>query len=330
MQANKPLPESFTLDNILDNFATEEKARTFLETWLWPTGPTCARCGSNNPERVYRMVGQSIRAGLHNCRDCRRQFTVTVGTIFEDSHIPLRKWMVAWYLICSSKKGMSSLQLQRILDLGSYRTALFMTHRIRHALKETSFPVKLTGDVEVDETYVGGKERRNYDPEKGKIKTGWNNKTPVVSLVQRDGTKRSNVMERVTASGLQSAIRENVAESARVHTDDSHLYSKVNLTHEHHAVNHSAKEYVVKKDGFKAHTNSVESSFSLLKRGVYGTFHSISKKHLHLYVAEFDHRWNTRKDSDGFRTVAGLKKARGKRLTYRAIRAKETPAIQNG
>lgn len=320
MQASKPLPESFTLDNILENFATEEKARKFLETWLWPNGPTCPRCESCDPLHVYKMVGESVRNGLYNCRQCRRAFTVTVGTIFEDSHIPLRKWMVAWYLICSSKKGMSSLQLQRILDLGSYRTALFMAHRIRHALKDQSFPVKLDGDVEVDETYVGGKERRNYDATKGAIKTGWKNKTPVVSLVQRDGTKRSIVIEKVTAKNLQSAIRENVAESARVHTDDSGLYRNIKATHEHHAVNHSAKEYAIKKPGFVAHTNTVESSFSLLKRGVYGTFHSVSKKHLHLYCAEFDHRWNTRKTTDGERTVAGLKKSRGKRLTYNAIK----------
>lgn len=144
MQANKPLPESFTLDNIMASFATDETARAFIEKWLWPNGPTCPRCGSNDPERVYRMTGKSTRPGLCNCKDCRRQFTVTVGTIFEDSHIPLRKWLSAWYLINSSKKGISSLQLQRMLDLGSYRTALFMTHRIRHALRDTAPANKLS------------------------------------------------------------------------------------------------------------------------------------------------------------------------------------------
>lgn len=321
MKADKELPESLTLDNILTNFATDEKAREFLEMWLWPQGATCPRCGCNDASRVYRMTGKSARPGLHNCKDCRRQFTVTVGTIFEDSHIPLRKWLVGWFLICSSKKGMSSLQLQRVLDLGSYRTALFMSHRIRHALKDTEHAEMLKGDVEVDETYVGGKARNvGFDEKKMTLRTVFSNKTPVVSLVERDGTKRSMVMTRVTAAGLQAAINENVASEARVHTDDSRLYLKVNATHEHHAVNHSKKQYALKKNGFTAHTNTVESSFSLLKRGVYGTFHSVSQKHLHLYLAEFDHRWNTRKASDGERTVSGLKKSKGKRLIYRAIK----------
>ena len=135
MKAEKTFPDTLTLDCIIGDFSTDEKARDFLETLLWADGPTCPRCNSNDRQRVYKMKGASVRNGLYNCKDCRRQFTVTVGTIFEDSHIPLRKWLVAWFLICSSKKGMSSLQLQRILDLGSYRTALFMTHRIRHALE---------------------------------------------------------------------------------------------------------------------------------------------------------------------------------------------------
>src|SRR5712672_3131189 len=134
MLANKPFPENLTLDNILLNFATDDKARTFLESLLWPNGPTCPRCQNNAKARVYKMRGDSIRAGLYNCRNCARSFTVTVGTIFEDSHIPLRKWLVAWFLLCSSKKGISSLQLQRMLGLGSYHTALFMMHRIRYAL----------------------------------------------------------------------------------------------------------------------------------------------------------------------------------------------------
>jgi len=265
------------------------------------------------------MTGASGRPGLHNCKDCRRQFTVTVGTIFEDSHIPLRKWLVCWFLICSSKKGISSLQIQRILDLGSYRTALFMTHRVRHALKQTSFDEPLYGVVEVDETYVGGKESRSFD---GKtLKTGFTNKTPVVSLVERGGNKRSVVMKRVTAKNLSAAIAEHTALGATVMTDDSRLYKRVKNTRIHHSVNHSAKQYAYKLDTSETvvHTNTVESSFSLLKRGVIGTFHSVSEQHLHYYLAEFDHRWNSRKDSDGTRTIDGIKKAKGKRLTYKAI-----------
>ena len=284
MQANKPLPEGLTLDTIFSKFSTDTKARKFLETWLWPTGPTCPRCNSNSPVRVYKMHGDSIRPGLYNCRECARAFTVTVGTIFEDSHIPLRKWLVAWFLLCSSKKGISSLQLQRMLDLGSYRTALFMTHRIRHALKETSF-VPLNGTVEVDETFVGGRVV-------GKGKGYRGNKANVVSLVQRDGTKRSMVVERVNANTLEVAIHEHTTKDAHVMTDDANIYLQVHKTRRHDSVHHRSKDYARKESGYIAHTNTVESSFSLLKRGVYGTFHSVSKKHLPLYLAEFDHRWN--------------------------------------
>jgi transposase-like protein len=315
MQANKPLPESFTLDNILANFSTDEQARAFLEKWLWTNGPTCPRCGSNNPERVYRMTGKSTRPGLLNCKDCRRQFTVTVGTIFEDSHIPLRKWLVAWYLLCASKKGISSLQLQRILDLGSYRTALFMTHRIRHALKDESFPKKLAGTVEVDETYVGGHRR-------GSGSGFVDNKIAVVSLVERQGNVRSMVMERVTATNLKAAINEHVAPQSTVCTDEAPKYTTLPAHFHHYSTCHKKNEYAKRINSkFVAHSNTVECTFSLLKRGIMGTFHSVSKKHLPLYLAEFDHRWNNRKVTDGERTVNGLKKARGKRLTYKAIKA---------
>ena len=304
----KPLPEDLTLDAILANFYTDEKAREYLETWLWPNGPTCPRCQSNDPKCVYKMQGATVRQGLHNCRDCKRQFTVTVGTIFEDSHIPIRKWLVAWFLLASSKKGISSLQLQRILGIGSYHTALFMTHRIRHTLKAESFPAKLNGTVECDETYVGGKTR-------GKGAAFMGNKTPVFSLVERNGTKRSMVMERVTAVNIHAAVREHVEAGEKVMTDESAVYIGLRPAFKKQSVCHGRGEYV----RGEVHTNTVESSFSLLKRGVVGTFHSLSKKYLPLYLAEFDHRWNTRKDTDGERTVDGLKKARGKRLTYRAM-----------
>jgi transposase-like protein len=214
MQADKPFPENLTLDNILVNFASDEKARTFLEGLLWANGPTCPRCQSSDPKHVYKMTGASIRAGLYNCRNCKRAFTVTVGTIFEDSHIPLRKWLVAWFLMASSKKGISSLQLQRMLDLGSYRTALFMSHRIRHALKETSFANKLTGTVEVDECYFGANTHK-----RGFFK---GTKSAVVALVHREtGTRRSVVIERLTATNLQQAVRDNVEAGATLNTDDA-------------------------------------------------------------------------------------------------------------
>ncbi len=316
MKADKPLPEALTLDNILVNFSTDALAREFLEKWLWPEGPVCPRCHSNDPVRVYRMTGKSARPGLCNCKQCRRQFTVTVGTIFEDTHIPLRKWLVAWFLMCSAKKGISSLQLQRTLDLGSYRTALFMTHRIRHAMADSAGNEPLTGTVEVDETFVGGKPRHANN---GKGETKYARKGAVVTMVERGGKKRSMVMPRVNGTNIRQAIAKNVCQKADIMTDESPLY-RPNMHvpgDQHHSVNHSAKEYFRKEGKRDVHTNTVESSFSLLKRGVIGSFHHISLHHLHRYAAEFDFRWNHRKISDGERTVAGLRQTRGKRLTYR-------------
>jgi transposase-like protein len=319
MKAENLAPEDLTLDNILAHFSTDEQARKFLETWLWPTGPVCPRCKSNNPERVYAMKCASVRPGLHNCKDCRRQFTVTVGTIFEDSHIPVRKWLVAWYLLCSSKKGMSSLQLQRILGLGSYKTALFMTHRIRHALRDTVYTDKLSGTVEVDECYFGPKTHG-----KGFRRSS---KSAVVALVEREtGTRRSVVVhEVITGKNLQEAVRDHVAAGSNLYTDENHGYKALDGEFNHKFVTHGAKggkrEFQrVEANGEVVSTNFAESSFSLLRRGVIGTFHSISRKHLPLYVAEFDFRFNSRKVKDGERTVAGLQKARGKRLTYKAIK----------
>src|SRR5882762_741007 len=173
-----PTPVDLTLDEIQSRFGTDEKARQYLEEIRWPNGVVCPHCKNADHKRIWEIKEnpeKKIRAGLYHCAECGKQFTVTVGTIFEDSHIPLRKWLVAWYLLCSSKKGISSLQIQRMLGLGSYRTALFMMHRIRYALKHPAFAEKIMGTVEVDETYVGGK-----CPVRSEM---WKNKAAVVSLV---------------------------------------------------------------------------------------------------------------------------------------------------
>jgi transposase-like protein len=157
-----PTPKELTLDEINQRFADDDTARQYIETILWPNGPVCPHCKNNDLTKIWKIKAnpeKKIRAGLHRCASCNKEFTCTVGTIFEDSHIPLRKWLIAWYMICSSKKGISSLQLQRNLNLGSYRTALFMSHRIRHAIKDPVFSDKLSGTVEVDETYIGGKKK---------------------------------------------------------------------------------------------------------------------------------------------------------------------------
>jgi transposase-like protein len=309
MKTELPTPKDLTLDEINQRFATDEDARNYWESIHWPNGPVCPHCKNSEPNRIYKVTpneAKKIRAGLYHCAECSKQFTATIGTIFEDSHIPLRKWLVAWYMVCSSKKGISSLQLQRNLGLGSYRTALFMTHRIRHALQEPVFQDKLTGIVEADETYIGGKTR-------GQGRHFMGNKVPVVSLVERNGRVRSQVVKHVTGKNLKAVLKANVEPTATIMTDDFRAYRKATKDFaKHKAVNHSAKEYV-RGD---AHTNGVEGFFSLLKRGVVGTFHHISEQHLPLYLAEFDHRHNTRFMTDGERTVIGLKKANGKRLTY--------------
>jgi transposase-like protein len=305
--------ESIALIELFDQFNTEEKAREYLESIRWENGIICPHCKCSDQAKFSSIKANKetkVRSGLRWCAACKKQFTCTVGTIFEASHIPLRKWVIAWHLLCASKKGISSLQIQRMLKLGSYRTALFMMHRIRFALKNPMFNTPLNGTVEIDETYVGGKNigqgRRN----------SFKNKTPVVSLVQRGGSKRSMVVDRVTVKNVREAINEHVSGEAIICTDEARIYHHVGKTHVHFPVNHRQKEYARKEGDFTAHTNTVESSFSLIKRGVYGTFHNVSKKHLPLYLAEFDFRWNHRKATDGERTLSALKTADGKRLKY--------------
>lgn len=322
-----PTPDDLSLPEIMARFPDEESAIAYFETIRWGGSPVCPHCGNAESGTHWRISGQ--RAGLWQCAPCKKQFRVTVGTIFEASHIPLNKWLIAWYIIAGAKKGISALQMQRHLGLGSYRSAWFLCHRIREAMSEPVFDKPLDGVVEVDETYVGGKRKREKDENGNFTTTGWENKTAVVSLVERDGTKRSFVPERVTAKTLHKTIKENVWPGAKVVTDESRLYPNLGKqVARHYTVNHSEEEYARKEeDGFVAHTNTVESSFSLLKRGVMGSFHSVSAKHLPRYMAEFDFRWNNRKTTDGERTVRGLKKCAGKRLTYKPLVAKKKPLV---
>jgi transposase-like protein len=308
----KPTPDDLTLDQIMQRFASDEDARAYWESIHWPNGAVCPHCKNSEQKSIWKIEAnekKKIRAGLYQCGECKKQFTSTIGTIFEDSHIPLRKWLVAFYLNSASKKGISSLQLQRILGLGSYRTALFMQHRIRHSLKETGFNEKLSGTVEVDETYVGGKQQ-------GVGRGCKDNKVPVVALLERGGKVRSQVMRHVTGNNLKQVVKDNVAICSDVNTDDHFGYRGLEPKFNHHVVKHSAKEYVRREKDRLVMTNGVEGFFSLLKRGVVGTFHHVSEQHLPLYLAEFDHRHNTRFLTDGERTNIALKKANGKRLTY--------------
>jgi len=299
---------------------TEDEARTILENIRWPLGPVCPHCGSVNATRI-QAKSDKVRDGVLQCNDCRNQFTVTVGTVMQGSHITLRQWVQAFYSMCSHKKGVSAAQLQRNLGLHTYKAAWHLAHRIRLAMREDPIASKLGGAVEVDETYVGGKPRKGERDEAGNLikhKRGLGTeKTPVIALIERNGRARTRVVEgRVTAENLKTAIRDNVNQQATIMTDDLHLYNGIGIEYSggHKSVNHSKGEYV----RGAVHVNSGESFFALLKRGVHGTFHHISKRHLHRYCDEFSFRWNGRKVTDGERAVLAIRGAEGKRLAYNA------------
>jgi len=294
---------------------TEDQARDYLEKLRWDGQPFCPHCGSLS---VGKLHGKATRPGVYKCKDsaCRKQFTVTVGTIFEDSHIPLGKWVMAFCLVCSSKKGISALQLQRMLDLKSYKSAWHMGHRIRHAMQNEPMRTILSGIVEMDETYVGGKPPK-FPKIKRKAGRG-TTKVPVAALVERGGSLRAKVVGKVTAPRLKDAIYEAVdIEKTRLMTDDFPTYRRSiakMFPGRHESVRHNKGEY----SRGDVHVNTAESFFALLKRGVHGTFHSVSKQHLQRYCDEFAFRWNHRKTTDGERTEAALKLAPGCRLVYRS------------
>ena len=304
-----------TLMQITQRFSTEEAARDYFEQMRWPTGPVCPHCGNAERERIYKVtpnLEKKIRAGLYKCADCRNQFTVTVGTVCEDSHIPINKWLIAFCMMCASKTQISALQVQRHLELGSYRTAWFMCHRIRFALQEIEPTEQLSGTVEADETYIGGKKRgfgRRYI----------GNKTAVVSLVERGGRVRSHVVNKVTGEALGRLLKQHVAKSAHLNTDESPLYRKTaKLFASHDTVNHSIEEYARQdKSGRLATTNTAEGFFGNSKRSLDGTHHHVSGNHIPLYLAELDYKYTTRKVTDGARTIGGIQRMAGKRLMLR-------------
>src|SRR5680860_934946 len=295
------------LSLIDERFTDPVAASEYLESIRWSDGVVCPKCGESEKE-PYRLKGKSLgKRRVWKCRACRKQFTVMVGTIFESSHVPLNKWLAAFYLLCSSKKGMSAHQLHRSIGV-TYKTAWFMFHRIREAMKEPAFASKLGGTVEADEAYIGGK-RSNASRGRGTA-----DKKAVVSLVERGGKARSFHVANVSGPTLGSVIRENVDMSARLMTDEWKSYKLVGKEMAaHQTVAHSYGEYV-RGD---AYTNTVEGFFSILKRGVDGTYHHISRAHLHRYLAEFDFRYNRREISDSHRTRSALEGVEGKRLTYR-------------
>lgn len=299
-------------------FNDEAAAWKHFEAIRWPEGPECPHCGLVN--QADPVIGKTARPGLYRCHACVKQFTATIGTVYERSHIPMHKWLLATHLLCASKKGISAHQLWRMLGFGSYRTAWFMAHRIREGMGDTSH--KTTGGlggadkvVEVDETYVGGKAKnrafRKPAPKKA-----------VVTLVERDGRAKSFHVANVTAATVRPIIVTNASRASALMTDESKIYPKVgNEFANHHTVNHSADEYV--RLGAHVHTNSAENFFSILKRGITGVYHSISEAHLHRYLAEFDFRYSNRSGlgvEDTERAAKALKGVAGKRLMYRQPR----------
>ena len=296
-------------------FNDADAAREHLEQTRWPHGPACPHCGVVNEATAIK--GRSARAGLYQCNACRDQFTITVGTVFERSKVPLNKWLLATYLMASSKKGISAHQIGRTLGV-TYKTAWFMCHRIREAMTETS-PAPLGGPdktVEADETYVGGLEG-NKHRSKRKFHRGAGSKQAVFTLVERDGRARSFHVANVNAKTLRTVIMTSVHRTSHLMTDRANLYVKPGREFASHgAVDHSSGEYV----RGKTHSNTAENFFSILKRGIIGTFHHVSEAHLKRYLAEFDFRYSNRSGlgiNDTMRTDEALRGIGGKRLMYR-------------
>ena len=297
-----------------EHFQNEEAAFAFLEARLWPNGAICPHCGAG-ADRIRKLAGKTTRVGLHKCYACSKPFTVKVGTVFESSHVPLHLWLQAAHLLCSSKKGISSHQIARTLGV-TVKTAWFMSHRLREAMLPGGTVPPLGGEnkvVEADETYVGGKAKNRA------YRKAPPRKAAVVSLVEREGEVRSVHVPNVTAATLRPVLVTLASRKSTLMTDESTVYPKIGAEFANHeSVNHSANEYV-RLGGF-VHTNTAEGFFSILKRGLYGTYQHVSEAHLARYLAEFDFRHNNRVKlgvDDVQRTSNALKGAVGKRLTYR-------------
>ncbi len=302
------------------HFRDDNAARAVLEAVLWPEGPVCPHCG------VVNHAYPTSRAGVYRCaeKECRKDFTVTMKTVMERSHIALHKWLQAFALMTASKKGFSAKQLERTLDI-TYRTAWFMAHRIREAMRAGGLgPLGGEGKtVEADETYFGPTEKprvskqrrgRPYNPRGSR---GPKDKRAIVSLVERGGTVRSFHIAVADQVNVAKIVNENISRETRLHTDESKLYTKVGAGFAaHETVKHSAKEYV-RGD---VHTNTIEGYFSIFKRGMRGIYQHCKEKHLHRYLAEYDFRYNHREAlgfDDGARATLAIVNASGKRLTYR-------------
>lgn len=295
-----------------------DQAREYLEEIRWPNGIACPTCGAME---IYRFEATARRNGksgptrhLLKCKACKRQFTATVGTVFEDSHVPLNKWLAVIYLMCASKKGISAHQIHRMLGV-TYKTAWFMCHRVRHAMRDKSVTL-LSGIVEADETYVGGKPRRHPSQRRGTMKQAVaqakQKKTPVFGMLERGGRVRAMPMKPLTKKAVEKTLTLNIdlARSGLV-TDEHPVYLGISRYLPHYTIQHE-RAYIM---GNNIHTQGIENFWSLLKRGLIGTFHHVEAKYLEGYVDEFAFRFNARKMTDEERFASALANVRG-RLTW--------------
>jgi transposase-like protein len=302
---------------------SDDKCREYLEAQRWPDGPVCPKCGTQNPYRIERRSKTKNNVTkLYRCRECRKDYTATVGSIFEDSKIPLQKWFAAIYLMAASKKGMSAHQLHRQLEI-TYKSAWFMCHRIREAMKDKSFE-PLRGVIEADETYVGGKLRGHAkhraaqnvaatgNPRAASLKEAYARKTPVFGIVERGGRVRTQVIPQVSQRAVERAIWENVdRHNARMFTDEHPVYHHLSKMLPHGIIRHKS-EYV----RGEIHTQGIESYWAILKRGLYGTFHHVDAAYLSMYLPEFEYRYNRRTISDAERFASLISQTSGRRVTW--------------
>lgn len=310
-------------------FNNEDKAREHLESIRWADGVYCPHCGNSDQASLRRLEGKSTRPGLFQCNECRQHFTVTVGTVMERSKVPLAKWVLGFHLYAASKKGMSAHQLHRMLGV-TYKTAWFMAHRIREAMKEdvaSSGPMGGEGKtIEADETYIGKRETprklargRIANPTKSG-KAGGAQKRIVVGLVERGGKARMFHLNDATKETVRDVLVRNADRASTLYTDSSRLYTRTGEEYaSHKTTNHARGEYVRYEGAEVVHSNTIESVFSVFKRGMIGVYQHCGEAHLHRYLAEFDFRYNRRtalKVSDRERAEDAIRGASGKRLTY--------------
>src|SRR5271155_3878222 len=296
-------------------FTDNDVAREAIEALMWPHGPVCAHCGCTG--KIGKVEGKSARPGLYYCGDCKKQFTVTVGTIFERSKVPLSKWWFAIHLLAAGKKGMSAHQLHRMIGV-TYQTAWFMEHRIREAMRDGALSPMGGGGgiVEIDETYIGRKD--GFE-----VKQGAWHKNTILTLVERDGRARSFHVDNATKENIVPIIRENIDRESHVMSDEANRYSKIGSEFaKHDVVDHSRGEYgyTDRETGAKINTNTIEGYYSIFKRGMKGVYQLCGEKHLHRYLAEFDFRYSNRSAlgvEDRERADILAKGIVGKRLTYR-------------